>query len=109
MNNDIAEIASDLPDPLVGGSPLLGSKGLEARVAPVEPTRINPFAVKSVFMGSAAVLSCAFVFAFVISPNLQAQARAKAQSENQRTPPGSVKPSDVLEHRALIMKHIQSF
>jgi type IV secretion system protein TrbI len=49
-------------------------------------------------LGSAAVLSSAFVFAFVISPDMRAQARAKALAENQRTPPGSVKPSDVLGH-----------
>jgi type IV secretion system protein TrbI len=79
-----------LPDPLTGGTPL------SARVEAKKAERINPLAVRSVYFGSAAVLSCAFVFAFVISPGMRAEARAKAQAENQRTPPGSVKPSDVL-------------
>jgi type IV secretion system protein TrbI len=87
---------SELSEPLVGGTPVPGSKALEARIAPHQPARINPVAVRSIFLGSAAVLSCAFVFAFVISPDMRAQARAKALAENQRTPPGSVKPSDVL-------------
>jgi type IV secretion system protein TrbI len=91
-----APIKPDLPEPLIGGTPLPGAKGLEARVEPHQPARINPVAVRSIFLGSAAVLSCAFVFAFVISPDMRAQARAKALAENQRTPPGSVKPSDVL-------------
>jgi type IV secretion system protein TrbI len=79
-----------LPEPLTGGT------ALSARVEAKKAERINPLAVRSVYLGSAAVLSCAFVFAFVISPGMRAEARAKAQAENQRTPPGSVKPSDVL-------------
>jgi type IV secretion system protein TrbI len=79
-----------LPDPLTGGTPL------SVRVEAKKAERINPLAVRGVYFGSAAVLSCAFVFAFVISPGMRAEARAKAQAENQRTPPGSVKPSDVL-------------
>jgi type IV secretion system protein TrbI len=85
-----------LPPPLVGGTPLPGSPVLAARVDPHMPPQINKVAVRLVFLTTAAVLSCAFVFAFVISPSVQAKARAKAQAENQRTPPGSVKPSDVL-------------
>jgi type IV secretion system protein TrbI len=79
-----------LPEPLTGGTPL------SARVEAKKAERINPLAVRGVYLGSAAVLSCAFVFAFVISPGMRAEARAKAQAENQRTPPESVKPSDVL-------------
>jgi type IV secretion system protein TrbI len=79
-----------LPDPLTGGTPL------SARVEAKKTEQISKVAIRSVFLGSAAVLSCAFVFAFVISPGMRAEARAKAQAENQRTPPGSVKPSDVL-------------
>ena len=87
---------SDLPAPLVGGTPLPGTATLKTRVDAPNPPRINPVAVRTVYMVSAAVLSCAFVFAFVIAPAVQGKARAKAQAENQRTPPGSVKPSDVL-------------
>ena len=78
------------PDPLIGGTPL--STRVEAKRA----EQINPVAVRSAYALSAFVLSGAFVFAFVISPGMRAEARAKAQAENQRTPPGSVKPSDVL-------------
>jgi hypothetical protein len=42
---------SELPEPLVGGTPLPGSKALEARVAPHQPTRINLIAVRSIFFG----------------------------------------------------------
>jgi type IV secretion system protein TrbI len=96
MSDQSSNPETTLPDPLVGGTPLPNAKALGARVEPNQPTRINPVAVRSIFLGSAAVLSCAFVFAFVISPDMRAQARAKALAENQRTPPGSVKPSDVL-------------
>jgi type IV secretion system protein TrbI len=79
-----------MPDPLTGGTPL------SARVEAKKTEQISKVAIRSVFLGSAAVLSSAFVFAFVISPGMRAEARAKAQAENQRTPPGTVKPSDVL-------------
>lgn len=85
-----------LPPPLVGGTPLPGSPTLAARVDPHMPPQINKVAVRLVFLTTAAILSCAFVFAFVIAPSVQAKARATAQAQNQRTPPGSVKPSDVL-------------
>ena len=85
-----------LPPPLIGGTALPGTAALKTRVDPHMPQQVNPVAVRTIFMVSAAVLSCAFVFAFVIAPQVQAKARAKAASENQRTPPGSVKPSDVL-------------
>jgi type IV secretion system protein TrbI len=88
--SDTSEASNILPEPLTGGTPL------SARVEAKKAERINPLAVRGVYLGSAAVLSCAFVFAFVISPGMRAEARAKAQAENQRTPPGSVKPSDVL-------------
>jgi type IV secretion system protein TrbI len=84
--SDTSEAPNILPDPLTGGTPL------SARVEAKKAERINPLAVRGVYLGSAAVLSCAFVFAFVISPGMRAEARAKAQAENQRT----VKPSDVL-------------
>jgi type IV secretory pathway VirB10-like protein len=102
MSEHINEISGEphsdrvLPPPLVGGTPLPGSPVLAARVDPHMPPQINKVAVRLVFLTTAAVLSCAFVFAFVIAPSVQAEARAKAQAENQRTPPGSVKPSDVL-------------
>jgi type IV secretion system protein TrbI len=87
---DKSEAPNILPEPLTGGTPL------SARVEAKKAERINPLAVRGVYLGSAAILSCAFVFAFVISPGMRAEARAKAQAENKRTPPGSVKPSDVL-------------
>jgi type IV secretion system protein TrbI len=88
--SETSEASNILPEPLTGGTPL------SARVEAKKAERINPLAVRGIYLGSAAVLSCAFVFAFVISPGMRAEARAKAQAENQRTPPGSVKPSDVL-------------
>jgi type IV secretory pathway VirB10-like protein len=92
----LGPVPKSLPPPLTGGTPLPGTAALKTRVDPHKPQQVNPVAVRTIFMVSAAVLSCAFVFAFVIAPQVQAKARAKAASENQRTPPGSVKPSDVL-------------
>lgn len=85
--------AATIP-PLPGGSDLRSP--LKTRVEPNAPARIRPVAVRSVFLGAAAVLSSAFIFAFIVMPNMRAEARARAAPENQRTPPGSVRPADVL-------------
>lgn len=80
--------------PLTGGTALPGT--LNTRVAASEPARIRPAAINSVYLGAAAVISSAFIFAFIVSPGWRAEARARAEAENQRTPPGSVRPADVL-------------
>lgn len=80
--------------PLSGGSALPGT--LNTRVEPNAPVRIRPTAVRSVYIGAVVVLSGAFIFAFIVVPGWRAEARAKAAAENQRTPPGSVRPADVL-------------
>ena len=80
--------------PLQGGSALPGT--LNTRVEPNAPVRIRPTAVRSVYIGAVVVLSGAFIFAFIVVPGWRAEARAKAAAENQRTPPGSVRPADVL-------------
>lgn len=80
--------------PLQGGSALPGT--LNTRVEPNAPVRIRPTAVRSVYIGAVVVLSGAFIFAFIVVPGWRAEARAKATAENQRTPPGSVRPADVL-------------
>jgi type IV secretion system protein TrbI len=58
--------------------------------------QIKKSSVRAVFMVTAGVLSLAFIYAFVVSPAVRAEARAKRAEENQRTPPGSVRPADVL-------------
>ncbi|OYU74074.1 MAG: hypothetical protein CFE32_18970, partial [Alphaproteobacteria bacterium PA3] len=82
--------AETLPPPLVGG------QALNTRMAPKPAQQINKKSVRTVFMVSAGVLSLAFVYAFVISPSVRAEARAKQAEQNKRTPPGSVRPADVL-------------
>ena len=84
-----------LPEPLIGG------QTLNARITPKPSQQINKNSVRSVFMVSAAVLSVAFVYAFVVSPAVRAEARVKAAEKNQRTPPGSVKPADVFSDHPL--------
>jgi type IV secretion system protein TrbI len=81
--------------------PLTGSQTLNARITPKPAQQINKNVVRGVYMVSAAVLSVAFVFAFVVSPAVRADARIKAAEKNQRTPPGSVKPADVFSDRPL--------
>ena len=88
---DTPEVSPDaLPPPLTGGH------ALNARTAPKPAQQINKKSVRTVFMVSACVLSLAFVYAFVVSPAVRAEARAKQAEQNQRTPPGSVRPADVL-------------
>lgn len=88
---DTPEVSPDaLPPPLTGGH------ALNARTAPKPAQQINKKSVRTVFMVSAGVLSLAFVYAFVVSPAVRAEARAKQAEQNQRTPPGSVRPADVL-------------
>lgn len=84
------------PPPLTGGQPMPGQASLATRATPNSPQRINGTSVRIAYLTAAGVLSSALVFAFVIAPGWQAEARAKAAAENQRTPPGSVRPADVL-------------
>jgi type IV secretion system protein TrbI len=89
--NDTPEPGTEaLPPPLTGGH------ALYTRVAPTPAQQINKKSVRAVFLVSAGVLSLAFVYAFVVSPAVKAEARARQAEENQRTPPGSVRPADVL-------------
>jgi type IV secretion system protein TrbI len=88
---DTPEVSTDaLPPPLTGGH------ALNARTAPKPAQQINKKSVRMVFMISAGMLSLAFVYAFVVSPAVRAEARAKHAEQNQRTPPGSVRPADLL-------------
>jgi type IV secretion system protein TrbI len=82
--------------PLTGGNAMPGEAALSTRAKPGKTQRINPGAVRLAYLVAAGVLSSAFVFAFVVAPSWRAEARAKAAAENQRTPPGSVRPADVL-------------
>lgn len=89
-----AQARAEATPPLIGGKPMPGS--LDTRAKPADPERIRRGVVQSAYLGAAAVISGAFIFAFVAVPGWQAEARAKAAAENQRTPPGSVRPADVL-------------
>lgn len=88
--------ATSAPAALSGGNAMPGEPMLATRAKPGKVQRINPRAVRFVFIIASAILAGALVFAFVASPAQQAQARAKAAEETQRTSPGAVRPADVL-------------
>lgn len=96
---DVPEIPKTIKEALP--EPLTGGQTLNARIKPKPTQQINKNSVRGVYMISAAVLSVAFVYAFVVSPAVRAEARIKAAEKNQRTPPGSVKPADVFSDRPL--------
>jgi type IV secretion system protein TrbI len=83
-------------EPLVGGQTTLS-----ARVDGPKPVKIRDNSILAVGGLAASVLCGAMIWGFVYTPIARAEARAKAREENQRTPPGSVKPADVFGNKPL--------
>jgi type IV secretion system protein TrbI len=83
-------------EPLVGGQTTLS-----ARVDGPKPVKIRDNSILAIGGLAASVLCGAMIWGFVYTPIARAEARAKAREENQRTPPGSVKPADVFGNKPL--------
>jgi type IV secretory pathway VirB10-like protein len=82
--------------------PLTGGQGpLNARADEPKPVKMKAVSVATVAGIAASVICGAMFWGFVYTPMARAEARAKAKEENQRTPPGSVKPADVFGNNPL--------
>jgi type IV secretion system protein TrbI len=82
--------------------PLTGGQApLYTRAEPAKPIKMKSSAVVAVGSIAASVICGAMIWGFVYTPMARAEARAKAREENQRTPPGSVKPADVFGNNPL--------
>ena len=91
-----AQERANATEPLVGGQ-----TNLSARVDGPKPVKIRDNSIFAVGGLAATVLCGAMIWGFVYTPMARAEARAKAREENQRTPPGSVKPADVFGNKPL--------
>lgn len=82
--------------------PLTGGQGsLKARADELKPVKMKAVSVATVMGVAASIICGAMIWGFVYTPMARAEARAKAKEENQRTPPGSVKPADVFGNNPL--------
>jgi type IV secretion system protein TrbI len=106
---------NDEPDTIIAGStespqdraeayaPLTGGNAKHLKVAADQPkpVKIKGSSVAIVTGVAASVMCGAMIWGFVFKPIARAEARAKSASENQRTPPGSVRPADVFGDKPL--------
>jgi type IV secretion system protein TrbI len=93
---ETAQERANATEPLVGGQTTLS-----ARVDGPKPVKIRDKSILAIGGLAASVLCGAMIWGFVYTPIARAEARAKAREENQRTPPGSVKPADVFGNKPL--------
>jgi type IV secretion system protein TrbI len=103
-------MSDTIPEPAIGTAqdraeatpPLTGGQGpLKARADEPKPVKMKAVSVATVAGIAASVICGAMIWGFVYTPMARAEARAKAKEENQRTPPGSVKPADVFGNNPL--------
>jgi type IV secretion system protein TrbI len=92
---ETAQDRADAIAPLVGGQ-----KPLNTRADEPKPMKMKASSVAIVVGIGASVICGAMIWGFVYTPIARAEARVKAKEENQRTPPGSVKPADVFSNAA---------
>ena len=82
--------------------PLAGGQGpLKACAEAPKPIKMKASSVAIVMGVGASVICGAMIWGFVYTPIARAEARIKAKEQNQRTPPGAVKPADVFGDKPL--------
>ena len=102
MSEEILEPIPTAQERVYATEPLVGGQTtLSARVDGPKPVKIRDNSIFAVGGLAATVLCGAMIWGFVYTPMARAEARAKAREENQRTPPGSVKPADVFGNKPL--------